>query len=280
MEVAILISVFNRKESTLECLSRCFAQIDSFRGAGKYTFSVYLTEDGCTDGTPEAVSERFPDVHIIHGDGSLFWNRGMCAAWNAAAADSPDFYLWLNDDTMPLSGAFRTMLEISAALRDKAIVVGTCKGKDGGLTYGGRTRSGRLIAPDRTIPVGCDIFNGNLVLVPEYVYSKIGTLDPFYTHGFGDYDYGVRAEKAGIVSVVSPGILAVCDRNPGLPVWRDASYGLRRRYAALMGPKGRPFREQFVYDFRCEGLLKAILHFISLNLKVIFPVWKKSSDPV
>lgn len=280
MDIAVLMSVYNRRETTLACLAACYAQIESVRAGSHYSFSIYLTDDGSTDGTSDAVRSMFPEVRIVHGDGTLFWNRGMCAAWKAAAASSPDFYLWLNDDTMPLSGAFRTMLEISAALRDKAIVVGTCKGKDGGLTYGGRTRSGRLIAPDRTIPVGCDIFNGNLVLVPEYVYSKIGTLDPFYTHGFGDYDYGVRAEKAGIVSVVSPGILAVCDRNPGLPVWRDASYGLRRRYAALMGPKGRPFREQFVYDFRCEGLLKAILHFISLNLKVIFPVWKKSSDPV
>lgn len=280
MEIAVLMSVYNRRETTLACLAACYAQIESVRAGSRYSFSIYMTDDGSTDGTSDAVRSMFPDVKIIHGDGSLFWNRGMCAAWKAAAEASPDFYLWLNDDTVPLQGAFRTMLEISSALRDKAIVVGTAKGKDGRLSYGGRTRSGRLIAPDRTIPVGCDIFNGNLVLVPRYVYSKIGMLDPFYTHGFGDYDYGVRAEKAGIVSVVSPGVLAVCDRNPGLPVWRDASYGLRQRYAAIMAPKGRPFREQFVYDFRSEGIVKAVLHFLSLNLKVIFPVWKKSSDVV
>lgn len=271
MEVAILISVFNRKESTLECLSRCFAQIDSFRGAGKYTFSVYLTEDGCTDGTPEAVSERFPDVHIIHGDGSLFWNRGMCAAWNAAAADSPDFYLWLNDDTMMRPGALAVLLENSASLGHRAIVVGTAEGSDGRISYGGRYRSGRLVTPDRIIPVACDLFNGNLVLVPDYVYRRLGTLDPFYTHSFGDFDYGVRALKKDITAVVAPGILADCDRNPGIPRWRDPSVPLRSRYAAIMSPKGRPFGEQFVYDMRSRGLLKAVSHFISLNLKVLFP---------
>lgn len=280
MDIAVLMSVYNRRETTLACLAACYAQIESLRAGSRYSFRIYLTDDGSTDGTSDAVQSTFPDVRIIYGDGTLFWNRGMCAAWKEAAQDSPDFYLWLNDDTMLLPGAFSTMLEISSALRDKAIVVGTAKGKSGGLTYGGRTRSGRLIPPDRTIPVGCDIFNGNLVLVPEYVYSKIGPLDPFYTHSFGDYDYGVRADKAGIVSVVAPGILAVCDRNPGLPVWRDASYSLRQRYAALSGPKGRPFREQFVYDFRSEGIVKAILHFLSLNLKVIFPIWRKSADTI
>lgn len=274
MTVAILISVFNRKEQTLACLSSCRSQIEAMKADGKYSFSVYLTEDGCTDGTAEAVSELFPDVNIIHGDGSLYWNRGMCAAWNEAAKEDPDFYLWINDDIVMKEDAFSVLTDISSALGHKAIVIGSTEGRDGSITYGGRTRKGRLIVPDDTIPVGCDIFNGNLVLVPKYVYKKLGTMDPVFSHSFGDFDYGIRAERAGIDSVVAPGILAVCDRNPGLPPWRDASFSLKQRYACLLSPKGRPFKEQFIYDFRSDGALMAILHFITVNLRVIFPVRK------
>lgn len=271
MTVAIIMSVFNRREKTLRCLSLCFEQIASFKSAGKYTFTVYLTEDACTDGTADAVAEMFPQVRIIHGTGSLFWNRGMCAAWNEAAKESPDFYLWINDDTMIRPGALAALLDNSAALGNRAIVAGTAVGSDGKLSYGGRTRSGRLINPDPIIPVACDLFNGNLVLVPDYVYQRLGTMDPFYSHSFGDFDYAVRALKDRITSVVAPGILAECDRNASVPDWRNPSVPLKARYASLMSPKGRPFGEQFVYDFRSAGIFKAVLHFLSLNLKVLFP---------
>ena len=46
----------------------------------------------------EAVGKMFPQVHIIKGDGNLFWNRGMYMAWQAAIKEKDyDFYLWLND---------------------------------------------------------------------------------------------------------------------------------------------------------------------------------------
>ena len=271
MNVAVLLSVYNRKDSTLNCLSLCYRQIEMFKASGKYKFDIYLTEDGCTDGTVEAVAVQFPEVNIIHGDGNLFWNRGMCAAWNEAAAHNYDFYMWLNDDTMLHHGAFVTMLENSASLGHRAIVVGTACDSSGKLSYGGRTRSGKIIRPDDIIPVACDIFNGNLVLIPNYVYQRLGTMDPKYSHSFGDYDYGIRAMKKGITEVIAPGILASCNRNPGVPKWRDPSLSLKERYSVLLSPKGRPFKEQFLYDRRCCGILMAVLHFFSLNLKVLFP---------
>lgn len=275
MTVAVLMSVYNRKESTLHCLMSLSEQTDALSRSGIYEFSVYMTEDGCTDGTAEAVSNMFPKVNIIHGDGNLFWNRGMCAAWDEAAKKSPDFYMWLNDDTILKPGAVSALLENSAYLGHRAIVVGTAEDRNGNLSYGGRTKSGRIIEPDPVIPVACCLFNGNLVLVPDYVYRKIGTLDRVYTHSFGDYDYGVRAAKQDLTAVVAPGILAVCDRNSPLPGWRDPSLSLKERYRAIRGPKGRPFKEQFIYDFRAHGPVMAVLHAVSLAFKVIFPMKAK-----
>ena len=96
MNIAVLITCHNREEKTLNCLTQIFSQLYD---KNKFSVTVYLTDDGCTDNTVPEVKKRFPQVHIITGDGTLFWNRGMYVAWKAAEKYDYDFYLWLNDDT-------------------------------------------------------------------------------------------------------------------------------------------------------------------------------------
>ena len=271
------MTVHNRKSQTLKCLEACREQFAELKG--KFDFTVYLVDDGSTDGTSEAVLEMFPGTVILKGDGSLFWNHGMIRAWEEAAKEDFDFYIWLNDDTILLPGALGVLLENSSYLRHKAILAGTAKDSSGRLSYGGRTRKGRLIPPDETIPIPCDTFNGNLVLVPRYAFKALGTMDPHYSHSFAPDGYGSRADKAGITAVRAPGGLALCDRNPGLPKWRNGAYTLKQRYCAIISPKGRPFREQFLYDTRKGNVLTAIAHFISLNIKVLFPKRERVSNP-
>ena len=76
-KVAVLLTVHNSLEQTLDCLRNCYQQIDSMKGDGMYSFTVYLVNDGCTDGTAEAVEENFPQTRIIRGSGTLYWNLGM-----------------------------------------------------------------------------------------------------------------------------------------------------------------------------------------------------------
>lgn len=51
----------------------------------------------------------------------------------------------------------------------------------------------------RIIPNGklqlCEYFNGNIVLIPQAVYSVVGMNNPSYSHSIGDFDYGLRAKK-------------------------------------------------------------------------------------
>ena len=276
LKVAILLTVFNRREKTLKCLDICYRQIDAMKSEGIYDFHIYMVDDGSSDGTSDAVREIFPQTSIIRGNGGLYWNQGMRLAWDTAVLQSPDFYIWITDDTFLEQNALGTLMETSNFLKHKAIVVGTAEDSEGRLSYGGRTRYGKLVTPDPTIPVPCWTFNGNLVLIPAYVYRILGNLDEHYQHSFGDFDYGARAAAANIVRVVAPGVLCKCSRDTGVPKWRDRNYPLRNRIASLHSPKGRPPKEQFRYDVRSRGFLFALIHGLSVAIKVFFP--KRNND--
>lgn len=135
--IAVLLTVHNRREKTLNCLQNLFSQ----KMPEGYEIKVYLTDDGCTDGTLEAVSKVFPQVHIIKGDGNLFWNRGMWTAWNAAVRDNRyNFYLWLNDDTYTYPEMLESLINVSESKGNRAIIVGSTVDtqKRNTHTYGGR----------------------------------------------------------------------------------------------------------------------------------------------
>ena len=93
--IAVLMTCHNRRVTTLKCLDAIEAQKD----LGNISLQVYLVDDGCTDGTSEAIGAAHPDVTILAGDGSLYWAGGMRMAWKFAMQEDYDYYLWLNDDT-------------------------------------------------------------------------------------------------------------------------------------------------------------------------------------
>ena len=76
-KVAVLLTCFNRKELTLNCIEMLHKQ-----QSDDYRLDYYLVNDGCTDGTEKAVAINFSEVNIIKGDGSLLWSGGMRLARN------------------------------------------------------------------------------------------------------------------------------------------------------------------------------------------------------
>jgi len=267
--VVVLMTVHNRKDKTLRCL-QCLHQQ---KGIGEdYRVEVFLTDDGCTDGTPETVLEAFPDVHVIRGDGNLYWNRGMLYAWKEAAKSDFDYFLWLNDDTYLFPNALQMLLETSDKVGHTAVVVGdTCStGSSCTITYGGRDKNGTLVIPCGQ-PQECYMINGNIVLIPQEVFLRVGFNDSHYKHSLGDYDYSHAIHRHGFRMMVAPEILGQCDEHPSKDVWKDASYPLRARWHDFFSPTGANPYEFFYYRRKNYGLLRACLTFISNFVHVCFP---------
>lgn len=270
--IAVLLTVFNRKDKTLECLKRLYAQLP----LDGYLVDVYLTNDGCTDGTPEAVKKQFSDVHIINGSGNLYWNRGMYTAWQEAAKKDYDFYLWLNDDTYVYPKMLCSLLNASSVKDDKTIIVGVTQSLDGkSITYGGRLSNGKIPIPDGNL-TSVQYFNGNIVLVPRYVYNKLGNLDYYFTHSKGDFDYGLRASKAGIEMYQVGECLGECDLHETLDKWCNPKVPFVQRWKILYRPNGMPPKETFHFEKRHFGLIIATFHYLTVHIRCMFPsLWVK-----
>jgi GT2 family glycosyltransferase len=238
-------------------------------------FSVYLVDDGSTDNTGEAVKESFPDVHIIQGNGNLFWNQGMRLAWQTAAkAGDYDFYLWLNDDTIidenAISELSKNYHEAFTTNNKPSIIVGTCRAESGknDFSYGGRNENGPIL-PNGQLQE-CKFINGNLVLVSQTIFKQIGFLSNDYTHTFGDNDYGLRAIQAGFKCYASKHYIATCPPNPGIPGWCNPKNSLKKRWQLLHSPQGLNIKEYNKYRKKFWGN-KWIMFALKAYLKTIIP---------
>lgn len=271
--IAVLLTVFNRKDKTLQCLKRLYNLLP----LDGYQVDVYLTDDGCTDGTPEAVAEQFPQVNVIHAKGDLFWNRGMWTAWDIAAkAKDYDFYLWLNDDTFVYGNMLKVLTDATVETNENAIIVGATESTDhSAITYGGRLKNGSIPKPDGSL-IKVDYFNGNIVFIPRSAYKVLGNLDHYFTHSKGDFDYGMRAKEAGIAMFQVGEVLGECDAHPTFDKWCNPIVPFAQRWKMLHRPNGMPPKETFHLENRHYGLLTACFHYITIYLRCLCPkLWLK-----
>lgn len=276
MSIAVLMTCYNRKDKTLKSLDSLFQQLAEI--------DVFLVDDGCTDGTGEVVVQHFPQVNIIQGTGNLFWNGGMHLAWITAASRCEyDHYLWLNDDTLLYPNAIQELMTCSGSENYRKIICGTtCSSNDSDkITYGGWLINDTLIKPNGQ-KQHCDFFNGNIVLIPRYVYSAVGTNDPVFSHALGDFDYGLRAHKLGIESIVTPHVLGTCDEHKTLSAWCHPKTPVLKRLKLLYSPLGNHPGQHFIFEKRHYGFWVSCFHFLTIHLRVLIPIlWKlKTSDQV
>lgn len=248
--VVALLTCHDRRTETLACLAALCAQDTTA------SLRVHLVDAGSRDGTAREVERRFPDVTVLRRGPELYWNGGMRAAWAHARHDDVDAYLWLNDDTTLDPDALDRMLAVHADA-PRAIVVGSVRDPaTGAVTYSGvdrpdprRPLAFRRVEPG-DVPRAVETMNGNCVLVPRAVVDRIGLLDAVFTHGMGDFDYGLRARAAGFEVLLAPGTVGTCAANAPSG---DRTVGQELDH--LRGPKGLPPREWRVFAQRWAGPL-------------------------
>ncbi len=262
IRIAVAMACHNRKEKTLQCLDSLLGQ-SLPKGVN---LSVFLTDDGSSDGTSPAVTARYPNVHLLKGDGTLYWNGAMYLALAEAARQNFDFHLWLNDDVILYENSLGCLLkthgEVFKKIDKDAIIVGCfCDSLSGDRTYGGQRRASRWHplrfeqVYSETAPLPCHTFQGNGVLVPTSVVNQIGIIDSCFScyQEMGDTDYGLRATGKNIPIYASPGYIGECELNTEGVLWKNSHLSFGQRWAVFTGPKGIKANNYFTYSHRHGG---------------------------
>lgn len=262
MKIAVLLTCYNRKYKTIHCLESLFRVLPACE--------VFLVDDASTDGTNEAVRKHFPNVHIIEGNGNLFWSRGMYTAWKEAIKGNYDYYLWLNDDVELYPFFFQELMECIQYGKNHCIVSGLIENAEKTrILYGGCDEHKQL-AQCNQIPTSITFMNGNVVLVPKCVVSEIGIIDPVYHHDLGDVDYGLRALEHGIKVYATRRSVAMGYSNNFCRV-RKWHATLKQRFQKLYSPLGSHPRINFYYRKKHFGILNAASYFVFLHILNILP---------
>ncbi|WP_291866337.1 glycosyltransferase [Maribacter sp.] len=277
-KIAILYTCFNRKQKTLESLANVYNAIEESNITSK--ISIYLTDDGSTDGTSDAVRNTFKDVIILEGSGSLFWAGGMRKSWNEALKEDFDAYLLLNDDTYVIPTLFKDLMQMNTFCVEKykqtGIYLGAVKDpKTQKRTYGGAVLTNKFLFKYRKLnPTGkiqeCDLGNANIMFVTKSVVDKIGILSESFVHGVADYDYTLTAVNKKLPVLLSATYLGECENDHGEKYGNFTNKSYKERKALLLNPVGLDFKSNMALMKR-HFPFRVPMVFLAGWLKVIFP---------
>lgn len=282
--VAVLLTVFNRKEKTLTCLDSL--QYTFLQSHYDISIDVYLTDDASTDGTVEAIQKRayiFP-IHFLKGDGSLFWNGGMNHSWKAAIAEGGfDGYLWLNNDTKVLPGFWAELMATDdysiKTVGKRGIYVGsTCDPSTKAFTYGGFnfinkwTLKDRFVIPNEKDIVACECAHGNITYVSHEVVEAMGIFCDKYIHGGGDHDYTYMAHKHGFPLWVMKNYVGECENDHIVKGSGDvlSKMSLKERIAYIHSPLGYNLKNTLLFNKRCFPYRYPFVWLMGY-LRILFP---------
>ncbi len=209
-KTAIIIVNWNRKDDTLECLA-------SLQRILYPNSRIILVDNGSTDGSADAVAERFPDVHLIRSQTNLRFAGGNNLGLREVLRADDDYALLLNNDTIVAPDFLDRLVE--AAEEDEHIGMAGPK-----ILYYDRREviwfAGGVIRPAwgyvRHFGLRCvddgrfdrrrevSFLTGCCLLIRRRVLEDIGLLDEgFYLYS-EDADYCLRARKAGYRLIYQP----------------------------------------------------------------------------
>ena len=244
--IYVILPVYNRKP-----LLECF-----LHGINRQTyrnFETIVVDDGSMDGTADMVAENFPDVHLLRGDGNLWWTGAINVGIRHALtrADAEDAILVINDDLEVDADYLHTLYEVWQKIPHALIgsVIVTIKHpniiEDGGRIVNWWTAKHKILNSRRQLSdfpkdycVDVSFLTGWGTLIPVQVFHEIGLYDDKHFQQCGDTELPVRARNYGFRLLVSYNAVIRIHTDDGInyvPTYtlRDAKqyfFGIKSNY--------------------------------------------------
>ena len=199
LTLAVVIPTHNRWEelrTTLTYLSK----------SDYAPFDIIVVDDGCTDGTSENCKREFPNVHLLHGDGDLWWSGAINEGTRYALDHGARAIVWMNDDNRIEVDALSQMVASFNRNGARSVICSRTKSLETGTDEWigeppiWHRESATWTAPDLSavdVPISHPP-GGRGVLISAECFDEIGLIDAkSFPHYWADHDFHYRAMKAG-----------------------------------------------------------------------------------
>jgi hypothetical protein len=213
-KICIVILNWNGFDETAACLW-------SLRRVEYGNYEVILVDNGSTDGSPDEIARRFPEVHMIRNEKNVGFDEGNNIGIRASLARGADAVFLLNNDTVVCKRILRNLADASFSLPRAGILGPKIYYFDEPeiVWWAGcrRTRSatGWLLmytqegkgereqgkfdeVKEVDAVVGCAMY------IRKEVFADVGLLDARYFIYHEEFDFCYRAKKQGWVSYFVP----------------------------------------------------------------------------
>ena len=207
MDISIAVVSLNTRELLLGCLASIFETIKGI------SFEVWVVDNNSTDGTVEAIREKYPAINLIKNTTNL----GFAAANNRAFRQMNGRYaLLLNTDTVLTNRAVKGLYDFMEATPEAGMACGQLLNQDGSkqnsianfptlLTLLFNEALLRILMPKRfpskrrdyVYPLRVDSCIGACLIVRKEAMDDIGFLDERYFFFLEETDWAYRMKLGG-----------------------------------------------------------------------------------
>ena len=283
MNISLIIPVHNRLELSKKCIYFLNNLIKNDTISPEVNFNLVVVDDGSNDGTAEWITSNYSSIHLLKGDGNLWWsgsvNKGVRYAISVL---NSDFVLLWNNDIVPSSDYFANL--VSNVKENPNFILGSLiidSNTDKVWSKGGRFNvltGKRSMFPER-IAKGrftYEWLTGMGTLIPVNIIERIGFWDNVnFPQYHGDFDFTLRANKSGYE-------IKVCKN---LIIFNDTRYSSDKGFnfsSFINSLKGSNLRSRYniskdilIYRKHCIGPLW-IFSFIKKYLLYTYSTFFKS----
>jgi len=207
LDISIIVVSFNTKGLLLDCLASIFETVNGI------SFEVWVVDNNSTDGTVEAIRERYPDIKIIKNTTNL----GFAAANNQAFRQmNGDYALLLNTDTVLTNGAVQELFDFMEVNPEAGMACGQLLNLDGSsqnsianfpttLTLLSNETLLRILLPKKfpskrrgyVSPLKIDSCIGACLMARKKAMDDMGLFDERYFFFFEETDWAYRMKRGG-----------------------------------------------------------------------------------
>lgn len=209
--VLVLILTFNGKDLLEECLS-------SYSENDYANFEIVLIDNGSSDGTEEYVKKAYPGVRILRSETNLFYSGGFNLGLNYAFdSQQADYALITNNDVKADRHLISALVEAAEEDKSRGFIIGKVyyydqtdtfqtvgKKADPIMWNGGHIGKGEKDTGQFDTPSEREWCDDIYWLVSRRLYTVTGGYDTEFAFQAEDFDWEVRAKKAGFSIYYTP----------------------------------------------------------------------------